>query len=377
MKRTLQSIALMALAVLLALLPTRVLAEGEKDAGQHSAGNLFVLDGGAVGQAVESDLYGFGENVDASLTQVGESAILAGRNVTVNNSDIGGSLRAAGYQVSVNGTTVAVNATLAGYSLTMGQDFFARGVYGAANTILFDGQCQELTLCAKDVTILGKVEGNARVYAQNVVIGPDAQIAGVLYVTAAAAPSVPSSAMVGSVSFTQAQSDRAEDAAAVVKAVSPIMSALKKLAMMLPGRILLAVAYFFILRKSVDSASEMLSSRPAVLPLTGLVSLICIPIAALILVFTYIGVPPGLLIICLYALTLAFSVSFAGCIAGRLAFPKLHPLLAYIIGVSALTALKLIPFLGGLLTFACMLCVLGYFVQRIYQTFGKKAVRVE
>ncbi len=370
MKTHMKRIALFALALVLILLPMASLAESDALAGQDGAGNLLAVSGGTVGQTIESDLYGLDANVDVTSCQIGESAILAGQNITVNNSTIGGSLRAAGYSISAIDTTVNVNATLAGYSLNMDPGFTARAVYGAAYTIGFSGECETMILCANSVTINGKVNGNANVYANNVVIGPDAQISGTLNVTAANEPIIPATAQVGAVSFTQSV---AEDATEVVETVSPILRAIRQLTMMLPGRILLAVLFYFIIRKSVESASNMLKTRPAAVPVTGLVALIVIPIAAVVLLFTYIGVPVGLLLICLYALALAFSVSFAGCMAGRLAFPKLHPLLAYIIGVSALTVLKLIPYLGGLLTFACMLCTLGYFIQAIYLGFGKKS----
>ena len=369
MKTHMKRIALFALALVLILLPMASLAESDDLASQDGAGNLIAASGGTMGQTVESDLYSLDANVDVTSCQIGASAILAGRNITVNNTTIGGSLRAAGYSISAIDTIVDVNATLAGYSLNMDPGFTARAIYGAAYSIGFSGECETMTLVANSVTINGKVNGNANVYANNVVIGPDAQITGTLNVTASNEPIIPATANVGALNFTQSV---AEETTEVVETVSPILRAIRQLKMMLPGRILLAVLFYFIIRKSVDSAGNMLKTRPVTVPLTGLLSLICIPIVAVILLFTYIGVPVGLLLIFLYALALAFSVSFAGCMAGRLAFPKLHPLLAYIIGVSALTVLKLIPYLGGLLNLACILCTLGYFIQTNYLGFGKK-----
>lgn len=141
---------------------------------------------------------------------------------------------------------------------------------------------------------------------------------------------------------------------------------------MLPGRVLIAVLLYFVLRSSTRDAANMITSRPVAMPITGLVSLIVIPIAVVLLMITYIGVPVGALLLCLYILALVFSVSFAGCAAGQCVFPGMHPLVASIIGVAVLSVVKIIPFVGWIVTLGSMLYTLGYFVQKCYLNLPKK-----
>lgn len=371
MKKTVKTLLLLALALTIALLPTLALAEHATD----GAGNMLATEADAAGATIGGDLYGVGRNVDASNAKIAESAILAGQNVNVNNATIGGSLRAAGQQISVANTAVDVNVTLAAYSVSLGQGFSAKAVYAAAQSVGFAGTCDALGVSAQTVTISGTVNGDANIYAEKVNVLDTAVITGALNVHASEAPVVAGGASVGSVHFTQRtepDASTAVAAAAPVGAFAAFIAKLNKIIMMLPGRMILAVLYFFIIRRTVDGAADMVKTRPVAMPLSGFVTLISLPIAAIILFCTYIGIPAGALLLCLYALVLAFAVSFAGAMLGRLVFPKLHPLLAYVIGAAGVSIAKLIPFVSGLVTFGCMVYTLGYFIQKIYLGFGKK-----
>ncbi len=369
MKTQLKRVALLALTLCIALLPAFTRADSDADAVLDGGGNLFAYENRAAGQTVAGDLYCFGQNVDASSAQIGESAILAGQYVNINNSTVGGSLRAAGYQVSAFDTRVDVNATLAAYTISLGRGFAAKAVYGSASSISFLGVCDTLGLSAQHVSIAGTVNGDANIHAENVTLTEDAVIAGTLHIKSSNPPTIAAGATVGELDFTL---DSGAGAVGQASVASRVIHRLKSLLMMLPGRILLAVMYYFIIRRSVDEAAGMVRSRPAAMPVSGLIALISIPFAAILLMVTYVGIPAGMLLLFLYALGLAFAVSFAGCMAGRLFFPRLHTLVAYIIGVAAVTVIKLVPYVGGLVTFACMLYTLGYFVQKIYSGFVKK-----
>ncbi len=58
---------------------------------------------------------------------------------------------------------------------------------------------------------------------------------------------------------------------------------------------------------------------------------------------------------------------------GKLLFPKQRTLVAFIIGVALVAAARILPIVRGLVSLGCTVYTLGYFVQRIYLGFGKKA----
>ncbi|MEG1883459.1 MAG: hypothetical protein RR224_07050, partial [Clostridia bacterium] len=333
------------------------------------AGNVFTTENDVANQIIQLDLYAVGQNVQVSECSIEQSALLAGQEVHVTGTSIGGSLRAAGYTLYANDTNVFANATMAGYSIDLGSQFSAKGIYAAASTIRYAGICDTLNVTGQTVTILGTINGDAYIYAERVIVESAAVIKGTLHVNSSAEPSIASGASVSNLEFEQmADSEPAE----TVKVISPILTKLKSLVMMLPGRILLAVLLFFVLGSAIKGAADMAKTRPVAMPVCGFIALIATPTAALILLITYVGIPAGALVLCLYALVLAFSVSFVGCAAGQLVFSKLHGLLASIIGVSICSLIVIIPYLGGLLRFVCMVYTLGYFLQKIYLGFGKK-----
>lgn len=362
------SLLLAALFVLL-MIPNAALAEDENDVSlaADGAGNTF-FEGGLVGQSVALDAYGTGEAVAVFNSQIGESLLLAGRDLTMDATTIGGSLRAAGYSLKLGQVVTAANATLAAYRIDMAQNFSAKGVYAAASQINFDGVCDTLSLAASDVTLGGTVNGNARIYAKTVMIADDANITGTLFVSSVNEPVIPATAHIGSLKFDKIE----EEAAVAVTTAARVMSVVRKLLRQVPGAALLAVIFFFAIGKSVKGSGEMLVKKPAPMLLTGLVALVAVPFAAILLFISYIGVSAGFLLLGLYALALVFAVSFCGSSVGMKLLPKLPGVVSCIIGAAAFALAQLIPFVGGLLGFGCMLFTLGYFLQVIYENLQKK-----
>lgn len=346
------------------LIPVAAFAESGDDAG-----NVFSVEESVGGKTIGLDLYAVGKDVSVSNSEVASSALLAGYNVQVNSVAIGGSLRAAGYTLYVDNAQIAANATLAGYSIDIGDQVTARGIYTASSTMRFSGTCDTLTAFGQSVTILGTVNGSVHISADQVYIGDDAVINGTLYVSSTSEPNVASTAKIADMQFEQLHQKYATSAHSTVH---PFISTLKKLAWMLSGRVLLAILFFFIIGGSLNRAGTMLSARPWAMPLSGLITLIAAPTAAIILLITVIGVPAGALLLCLYIIAIGFSVSFMGCVGGQLLFPKLHGLLASIIGVCICSIAVIIPYLGGMVRFVCMVYTLGYFVQTIYLQIPKK-----
>lgn len=370
MKKTMKRTLLVMLALVIALLPALALADGEAD----GAGNFFAGESTAAGKTIAGDLYGAGQNVDASGAQVGASAILAGQYVSMNNGAVGGSLRAAGYQVSASNTVVDVNATLAGRDVILGTGFSAKGVYVAAQNVNFAGACDTLCAMAQDVVISGTVNGDVNVNAETVTVTDSAVIQGNLNVEAANEPVIAAGASVGAVSFTQSASDTDEATEGIAPVAAGAWFAHKALSLVksLLGGLVLAVVYYFLIRGTIADGASMMKTRPVAMPVSGFVTLISLPIAAIILLVTVVGAPAGVLALCLYGLALGFSGSFAGCMLGKLVFPKLHTLVAYLIGVAAVAVVKIIPVVGGIVTLGTMIYTLGYFIQKIYLGFQKK-----
>ena len=336
-KQNLKMLALFVMALVL-ILPSIALAESEED----TAGNAL-FDTSYQGGTVALDLYGTGATVEVSNASVGESAILAGKDITLSGTEIGSSLRAAGYSILATSTKIAANATVAGYSVTLGEGFQAKGVYAAASSVNFSGSCDAFSAFGETVILNGAVSGDAHIYAAHVIIGENAAVSGTLYVESSSEPAIPQSAKIAGYSFQQTESDDDSQTAETVSAGGWIVKSLKSLIMLIPGRILLAVLYFFVIGGTLKKSGSMLTTRTAPMLISGLIGLLALPVAAVVLLITYIGIPAGVLLLLLLGLTLGFAFSFTACSVAQLVFPKMHGLLASVIGVTVFSLVGIVP----------------------------------
>lgn len=373
MKKKWMRAALILLALTMALLPALALADGGNS--EDSAGNAFVWDGSASNLNTALDLYAVGQDVLVTGSTVGQSALLAGQNITLSGTTLGGSLRAAGSTLTVSDASIGGNATMAGYSIRFGSGATAKGLYAAGAEVSFSGACDALSVSAGTVTISGTVNGDANISANQIILTDDAVITGTLHAAASSQPQQAAGAKIGVLDFELVEANKSDITPAQAVA-APLMAKLVASLLLIPGRIVLALAMFLIFHRQISDAAQMAVSRPVAMPVSGLVTLISVPLGMLMLTITVIGIPAGLLAGALYGLILAFAATFAGCAAARLVFPKMKPIVACIVGAAAVSVLRGIPVLGSIVGLVCSVYALGYFVQKVYLNLpGKQAVQ--
>ena len=101
--------------------------------------------------------------------------------------------------------------------------------------------------------------------------------------------------------------------------------------------------------------------------LYGFITLIMVPIAAIMIAFTLIGIPIALIILLLYVLAVYLSKVFAALYLGKLIIPKSKGRIAPMaLGVAAYLLLANLPFIGGLAKMLALLLGLGALAVRIF-----------
>ena len=118
--------------------------------------------------------------------------------------------------------------------------------------------------------------------------------------------------------------------------------------------------------------AQTLRTRGWMSLLLGFLALVCIPVAALILVFTLIGVPLALLAIALCLALLLVGYVSAGIGAWALAKLKADRteakwwrIGAAVLGVLAISLLGRLPYLGGLVVLGALLIGLGALLLQV------------
>ena len=331
-----------------------------------AAGNAFIAGNEVTaGDDVDNELFAAGQTVTAGKVNVGNNLFAAGGDVTVDGTLVKGTVFAAGYNVSIN-AKASGNIWTAGNYVELSENCAAKAVGAAANEVVIRGEYKSAHIIAKNVTIDGTVTDELDITADQVEFGPNAVVKGTIKVEADKEPAVDRAAAVSEIDYTQSET---EDSGYPYNRESGVNSVLNIVLSAL-GVVIIAFLLSVFAESGVESAKRMIESKPVVVLVSGLLANIAVVVITVPLMLTGFGIRTGLLIVVMYAAILIVGTAFASASLGRLAFerirPGFNPLLSSVICAAAIGLLKEVPYVGFLISFACEIYTLGYFVQLAY-----------
>ena len=348
-------------ALLCAILLAACLPGQAADSVEARVDNDRFTAGGSVRQSrpVEGDLFAFGGEVDV-LAAVSGDTVLAGGDVRVREA-VKQDLYAAGGNVRVE-AAVGRSARLAGGNVELAPTgSIGRNLAIAAGTAEIRGPVGgSIEIVGGDVLIDSPVAGDVRVAGGQLQLGPNARIAGKLVHRGADVTRDPAAQVAGGLERGKAARWHAEGGRRGGSGIGGWLWSL--------GLIALAGVIAGVFPVGSRRMGEQLRGDPGIGLLLGFIALVCIPIAAVVLAVTIIGIPLALAVLLLYFLMLIVGYAAVGVIVGDAALQKLRSQDAARLGwrvgaaMTAMLALALvtrIPFVGGLVTFAALLAGLG------------------
>ena len=339
--------------------------------GYDSAGNAASAQSSTTLRGVETeshrDLVAAGERVAIEGASVGGDILAAGSQVAISNSEVEGSIRAAGQTVIIDGLS-ASNATLAGEVIDISSGSQFAGAYLAGRTVTFNGAAQALLIASQSAVVNGVVDGDVEVFADTVVIGPDARITGTLHVTAPNQPTIPETATVGSVTFDRIETSTTGD----FKVAGFNFSALNRgevqsiaIAAAIIGVVILinAVLLALFLRGAVEGSARMLRTRTAPMLISGVVGTLLSPLVLLLLFLLLVTLPLGFGAMLMLGVVSFVSVPFTAASISRAVLPKWHRVATAAIFGLLFGAMLMVPYLGTVLSILCFMYMIGYLIQ--------------
>ena len=346
----------------------------ERDSVDRQVGNDHVGIGGMVNLTtpVAGDAFLAGGQV-AIASEVQGDLVVAGGEVSVGGS-VGDDLYAAGGNVQVD-AMVTGNARVAGGDVQVGPATVIAGAVSlTGGRITFDGNSHgHLHASGASVRLNGEAHGDAEVRAEDLVIGPETRIGGRLIYHGPTAPVVPEGAVIaGGVEFHEADAGRYLDKEGdqVRETVSWVGSAL-----WFVGVFVAAMLFLLIFPGLATRAAEAIGREPLKALGLGLAILVCVPFVAVILLITIIGIPLALLVIPLYLLllflgwvTAALFVAHRGLALARSGQPVTlgWRLFALLLALIALSLVRQLPFVGGLIGLVALVAGIGALVWQAW-----------
>jgi cytoskeletal protein CcmA (bactofilin family) len=349
-----------------------VLAAQDKPASQSQLGSDTFMAGSSVrlDQPVPGDLIAAGGNVDVDAPVAGD-AVLVGGNLRVTakveqdiyvaggrvilDAPIGHNLRVAGGQVEIGPMAeVGGNVTIGGGRVTL------RGPIKGA-----------LRVAGGRVLLDGPVAGDVESTSGRLTLGPNARLAGKLrYRSREELTRDPAAQVAGAVervllpglgASSPAGEERGRGRADSERFVGP--GWFWTLGLMAIAAVLVAALPVTSLR-----VADNLRNRPGWSLLWGFIALVCIPVAALILLISIIGIPLALLALLLYGMLLLVGYVASGIALGQWSLARLKAdastrkgwrIASAVAAIFALALLGSVPFAGGFVALAAVLAGIG------------------
>jgi cytoskeletal protein CcmA (bactofilin family) len=332
----------------------------------------------APGETVDDDLFATGQTVTVAGRVTGD--VFATAQTVVVTGTVDGDLLAAAQQVVVDGT-VNGNVRAGGAVITI-NGHVGRSVSGLAQqvNISSSGRVDGSLLAAAEtisafgpvgrgitagggtLQLGGPVGGKVLVWAKNLSLGPNTRIAADLTYRSETQAEIPGGTVAGRVQFDPIEPEQRR---------APVLNGLFDfggLVWLFGSAILGALALISVPRASAR-AVELGRQEPLLTFGVGLLALCAVPVAAVLIGVTLVGIPVALAVAALYWCGLLLAWPALGLVVGtevaRLVRPReTMPVLgALVVGLIVLHLVTHLPVVGGLVAGLGLAFGLGLIVQ--------------
>jgi cytoskeletal protein CcmA (bactofilin family) len=329
--------------------------------GARTFGDDRFAAGGTVRvqRAVAGDLLSVGGTVDVDADVDGD-AVVAGGNVRLGGS-IGQSVYAAGGQVTV-AALIGHNVRVAGGDVSLTRTAEISGNLSAAGgRVELNGAVHGYVQAAGgQIYLNGPVGGDVIATSGRIELGPQARIEGRLRYASGNKPTLdPAARVAGGIEPLpmRIRTIEAETVDRVGRGAAWVWTI---------GLIVLAAVLVATLPRFFARVSETARGRVGWSLLIGFIALVCIPVAAVILIVTLIGLPLGLLALLLYFPLLLIGYVAAGIALGDWTVSRWQPIaptgwriVAAMLAVLVIALAARVPVVGVLIVLAALLIGVG------------------
>jgi hypothetical protein len=335
------------------------------------------------GETLDDDLYAAGGDIIIDGTVNGD-VFAAGRSLTING-EVNGGVSFAGQTAMINGE-VTRGVRFAGQSITVngqiGRDLVAAGgqlnigrdaeigddlVMGMGTAQINGRIGGDIRAGAGDVTIANGVGGNVEMEVEQLTITSSASIAGNVNYLSQNEANIESGAQIsGEVTRRIPERDDVPAAPGILAGLAGavLWKVLSFLMTFIVGLVVILLA-----SRRLAAMAGSIQSHPWLSLGWGAILLFGVPIAAVIVMITVIGLPLGLIALVLYAIAIYLSQIPVALLIGKLIIrprgemdSKGLMIGAFALGLVILSLLTLIPFVGWFIGLLVVLFGLGSMV---------------
>ncbi|OGG11211.1 hypothetical protein A2Z00_00790 [Candidatus Gottesmanbacteria bacterium RBG_13_45_10] len=332
------------------------------------SGNTVTVDG-----TVHGDVFCVGKQI--LVTGIVDGDVICAAQIIHISGTVSGNVRLAAQQIDIAGI-VKRNATLLGQTLTIAKDGGVNGeLLLGVQTLTVDGLVGKGVVGgAQTATINGRVNGDVNLDVETLNIGKTAVVAGSLTYTSKNEAAVPGSASIsGKVTRVAPPQKKVE----VTKKTYSLPAGRPWPASALPSILLYLIIGFVMVAVFpgfTTRVNDNMKDGPVLTGILGFAALMLVPMAAIFLAITIIGIPVAIVLIALYILALLLCRVFVARLVGKYILDSFNMaqkdnlLMQMLVGVPILWFIIKFPVLGGIIGFIALIWSLGGIVKVFSQS---------
>lgn len=332
---------------------------------ETSAGNYFNDDfegeSSSITSDVERDAYIFNRDIIVSGSTIGRSLIAAAYSATISKDIVGDSLRVAAENIMIEDTAVDNNITAASRILTITGNTTSNAIYGAAQDISVAGTTNALELYAQTVALNGTVNGDASISAESVTVGSNTVVTGTLEIESSNDPIIEDGATIGDLQVRKIVTENETPTLS-----ETIMSSAIDIGYWTAVTIIIGFLFLLFAPNTTKRSAILFRDHPIALIVTGIASVIVIPILAFILIFPYLTLPLTFIIIGIYGVIMSIAVPFTAISVGKRFIPKMNKWLNALLFLVIFGILSRLPYVGLFIDLVCAVYAFGNITLLIY-----------
>ena len=324
----------------------------------ESAGNLFIGDASNVSEILNSDndVYIFGNKVDLSGKVDGALLVLGNYGVKIDTEEVSGSIRAlSNIKLELKSKKVK-NITAASPEIYIESGTVSRGVYLAGVEIEFAGEAEEARILGETVIIKGKINGDLHVNCTSLIIEDGAEISGNVFVKASNRPVVKGDFDQNKIEFERIENNYQKE------------SFIDKLLGVVPSivtAILFTIILLMLFKKNSEKLVEVTENKLVTTGFIGFATLIILPIVAFISMITIVAIPIAIIALIIYGILIYLAPVITAIIITGKYLKDRNNLIFVPIVVAGIKIVSIVPIVGGIVYFICILFSLGSFILKI------------
>ena len=315
---------------------------------------------------IDATLFAAGQTVDIK-SEVNGASFIAGQDVTISSTqDV---LFAAGQDVELKDVNTK-DAFVSGETLTV-KDSVIRDLFIAGDKVVIDSNIsRNLNIAADTVKINKTIDGDVYISADKIILGEAAIINGTMRYPKNAKLKQPKTAII--------HKKKAYSSASVKTSGNSLKSKIIDKVLSLLSILLIGMILMFIYNKLFKDIEKIEFDAERIFKniFIGLLVLIVIPIIAILLLISTIGLPLSLIMIPLYIIFIYLStIPTSFYIGNKLFKDKIsNKYLLLALSITCLFVIELIPVVGGIVTMLSLCLGLGLYYSVIVPnlTIGKK-----